>query len=573
MLGVLGQDRRKAMRRAVDKSLDLSKSLNNMSLSVSGRLSLNETSFIDRLSSLSDMLNVSAGENKENQHRNSVMDVKESGNGSTNQSAVIETLRAEVQFLKTELEKTGSSMPSKKERKSFPSSVSTLAVDPNSESEAWSEPDRKVSHARIGLDDVSVRGVSISRSPKKYNITDTASNTSTASEGAGSGTGKLCRKNSSLKYQERIAEVELKLSERDNEILKQQCRLVESDNRLKTERLKLIGVSKELNDYKDLSAMLKLEISAFKEKIIAENTELEAIRIDLADKDAAIEKLTSERDASAVDLRVATMKLAALQTELIDMQRHHSDEIDTIMAQHSEGLENVKRRMTEKHRAELDTDWVARAQHEDVCHKLETFGRRMAESQALVDFMKENEAELSAQIIEGEKTVRMLKKQLDDAAMQNSMVVLERTKVISEKLNMEKHNTDLQRQLDAIVTERAELNGRIAQLAKSNATLQNRLVSNDTTQYQLARSASHGNARYTVLPQLRMAENSSGGYTSDDIKQRLENSSPDLGIESDAGRTSASDAGRGRGEGRAASQTDLAASMNNIFIEDEEESK
>lgn len=87
----------------------------------------------------------------------------------------------------------------------------------------------------------------------------------------------------------------------------------------------------------------------------------------------------------------------------------------------------------------------------------------MAESQALVDFMKENEAELSAQIIEGEKTVRMLKKQLDDAAMQNSMVLLERTKLISEKLNMEKHNTDLQRQLDAIITERAELNGRIAQ--------------------------------------------------------------------------------------------------------------
>lgn len=563
MLGV-GQDRRKAMRRAVDKSLDLSKSLNNMSLSVSGRLSLNETSFMSRLSSLSDMLNVSASENKENQHSNE--------SGSNNQSAVIEALRAEVQFLKTELEKTGSSMHLKKERKSFPSSVATLAVDPNSESEAWSEPDRKVSHARIGLDDVSVRGVNISRSPKKYNVTGSASNTSTASEleGAGSGAGKLCRKNSSLKYQERIAEVELKLTERDNDILKQQCRLVESDNRLKTERLKLIGCSKELNDCKDQNSMLELEISALKEKINVENTELEAIRRDLENKEASIEKLTSERDTSAVDLRVATMKLAALQNELSDMQRHHSDEIDTIMAQHSAGVENVKRRMADKHRAELESDWVARAQHEDVCHQLETFGRRMAESQALVDLMKENEAELSAQIIDGEKTVRILKKQLDDAALQNSMVVLERTKVISEKLNMEKHNADLQQQLDSIITERAELNGRIAQLAKSNATLQNRLVSNDTTQYQLARSASHGNARYTVL---RTAEHSSGGYTSDEVKQRLENSSPDLGIESDACRTSASDAGRGRGEGRAASQTDLATSMNNIFIEDEEESK
>lgn len=463
VLGDLGQDRRKAMRKAVDKSLDLSRSLNNMSLT-SDRLSLNETSFMQQFSSLSDMLNVSAGENKENQHNNSAMEIKECGNSSNNQAALIETLRTEVQFLKNELEKTGntgSSVLAKKERKSFPSSVATLAVDPNSESEAWSEPDRKVSHARIGLDDVSVRGVNISRSPKKYSINDTASNTSTASELEGSGAGKLSRKNSSLKYQERIAEVELKLAERDSEILKQQCRLVESDNRLKTERLKLIGISKELKDYQDLNSMLELEISAFKEK--------------------------------------------------------------------------------------------------------------MAESQALVDLMKENEAELSAQIIDSEKTVRALKKQLDEAALQNSMVVLERTKVISEKLNIEKHNSDLQQQLDVIITERAELKGRIAQLAKSNATLQNRLVSNDTTQYQLARSASHGNARYTI--QQRTAEHSSGGYTSDEVKQRLENSSPDLGIESDAGQTSASDAGRRRAEGRAASQNDLATAMNDVFIEDEEERK
>lgn len=565
ILGVLAQDRRKAMRKAIDKSLDLSNSLNNLSFSVSGRFSLNETSLLHQLSSLSTVLNNNSMENKENQQ-----DVTRAMGQSP---SVVDTLRAEIKFLKTELDKS-----CKKERKlitgptTLAAAVHELKIDANSESEAWSEPDRKVSSARMGLDESAIRILSINRSPKKFNINE-SSNSSSDNED-----GQLLRKNSTLKYQERIADIELQLTERDNAILKQQCQLVESDNRLKEERLKLLAQNKELESYKQVNEMLEIEIAGFKERLDSDSQDLISIREKLTNYEEKMTVLIGERDAISVDLRVATQKLVTVTNDLTEIKERHQKEIDMIMTEHGTHIHMVKQNQIEKHRADVERDYVTREIHDSQTHHLEILNKRVIDAETLNEFLKETEAEMSDQILESEKNIRALKKSLDEATLQASKVVLERTKIAAEKLSIEKRFNELQLQLDDTLTEKSELNSRIAQLERANASIQNRLVSSTGDAHILSRSLSNRNVRHSmtaVSPKNSCSDGGatsghlSGDYTSDDVKERLENSSPDLGIDSDAGRTSGSEKNKGRYIEKSRSQYDFSG----MLIEADEESK
>lgn len=570
VLGVLAQDRRKAMRKAIDRSLDLSNSLNNLSFSVTGRFSLNETSLLHQLSSLSTVLNNSV-ENKENL-LNGAQDAAVLVGADQQSSSVVDTLRAEIKFLKTELDKNV-----KKERKSLTnigqsSAMIDTKVDPNSESEAWSEPDRKVSSARMGLDESAMRCLSINRSPKKFNINE-SSNSSSENE-----SGKLLRKNAAIKCHERISDIELLLSEKDNAILKQQCQLVESDNRLKEERLKLLAQNKELQSYKQVNEMLEIEIEGYKGKMNSENEELNSIRAELANYEAKIASLTNERDTISVDLRVATRKLATVTTDLAEIKERHQKEIDMIMTEHGDHIQMVKQNLIEKHRADLLRDYVQREEYEEQMNQFDVIKKRAAEAESTIEFLKETEAEMSAQILDSVKNIRVLKKSLDEATIQASKVVLERTKMMTEKLAIEQRYTELQLQLEHTIAEKSELNARIAQLERTNASIQNRLVSNDGA-HLLSRSTSNRNVRYNNATSPKQGQSGSeggvtsghlsGDYTSDEIKERLENSSPDLGIESDAGRTSGSEKHKGEHIEKSRSQFDFSG----ILIEADEESK
>lgn len=535
ILGVLAQDRRKAMRKAVDKSLDLSNSLNNISLSMTGRFSLNET---NNISSLSDILNFSL-ENKENVR---LSNVEESSNS---QAMLIEMLRAEVRNLKGEVEKNV-----KKERKPFP-----IVIDPNSDSDAWSEPDRNVSLARIGLDE-SAKFSNSGRSPNKFND---ISKSTTASE---DDISKLSRKNSALKYQERIAELELLIAERDNQVLKAQCALVETDNRLKEELLKVIGINKDLDAHKNVNEMLEIEIVDFKTKLQENAAELNRLKSLVSDKLSVIQKLTAARDASDVDLRVATMKLKVFETDFEEMKTRHNNEISEIMENQSKAIDVIKRDLIEKHQCELQKDWIAKTVHEDILRQLETAIQRFSESESVLDMMKETENELNAQIIDAEKNMRLLRKSLDEASLQASKAVIERTKAMSEKLALEKLNGELMEKVDDAASVKIELNSRIGYLEKANAELQNTLVVNDT-QYKLTKSASQGNARYMY----QLSDQSQSECTSDELKHRYSNPSPDLGIESDAVRTSGSEIIH------SSKLREVTASMGNILLEDDEEGR
>lgn len=543
ILGVLAQDRRKAMRKAVDKSLDLSNSLNNISLSMTGRFSMNNTNFTN-ISSLSDILNISL-DNKENQFENSAFD-----QSANSQSMLIEMLRAEVRNLKGEVEKNA-----KKDRKMVP-----LVIDPNSDSEAWSEPDRNVSMARMGLEESSIF-VTGSRS-----LGNEISKSTTASE---DDINKSLRKNSPLKYQERIAELELLIAERDNQILKTQCTLVEKDNQLQAERLKLLEMSKDLDRHQNVNEMLEIEIVEFKTKVQQDTNELNRLRTLHSEKEVVLQQLIAERDASNVDLRVATMKLSSLTADIEQMKNRHDREINEIMENQSKAMDNMKRDLTAKLKCELEKDFVAKMRYDDVVRQLDTATSKYTESQSVIELMKETEKELNAHIIEAEKNVRLLRKSLDDASLLASQASIERSKAMSEKLAVEQVNNELVVKLEQSSNVKMELNSRIGYLEKSNAELQNTLVVNDT-QYKLTKSASQGNARY--LYQL----SDQSDFTSDELKPS--NPSPDLGIESDVARTSGSEAlnqapdvVRKSNSPFTPKLTKLTRAMGNILLEDDGE--
>lgn len=542
ILGVLAQDRRKAMRKAVDKSLDLSNSLNNISLSMTGRFSMNNSNFTN-ISSLSDILNISL-DNKEN--------FQNSFDQSVNsQSMLIEMLRAEVRNLKGEVEKNA-----KKDRKMMP-----IVIDPNSDSEAWSEPDRNVSMARIGLEESS-KFVTSNRSAG-----NDVSKSTTASE---DDMNASSRKNSPLKYQERIAELELLIAERDNQILKNQCTLVERDNQLQAEHLKLLETRKDLDKHQNVNEMLEIEIVEFKNKVQQDANELNRLRALLSEKESFLQQLTDERDAANVDLRVATMKLSSLAADIEEMKVRHDREVNEIMESQSTAMDNMKRDLTAKFKSEMEKDYVSKMKHDELVRQLDSAASKYTESQSVIELMKETERELNDHIIEAEKNVRLLRKSLDDASLLASQASVERSKAMSEKLAVEQVNNELMMKLEQSANVKMELNSRIGYLEKTNASLQNTLVVNDT-QYKLTKSASQGNARY--LYQL----SDQSDFTSDELKPS--NPSPDLGIESDVARTSGSEENKAPDMGRkmespfTSKLKKVTKTMENILLEDDGEAE
>jgi len=225
-------------------------------------------------------------------------------------------------------------------------------------------------------------------------------------------------------------------------------------------------------------------------------------------------------------------------------------------------MEAVKQDLHEKYRSELNKEWIARNEHEEILRQLDTAMKRFSESESVIDMMKETESELNEQLIDAEKSIRSLRKSLDEATLQASKAVLERTKVMSEKLALEKSNSEMMAKLDEAANVKVDLNSRIGHLEKANAELQNIVVVNDT-QYKLTKSASQGNARYLY----QLNDQSQSDLTADELKHRYSNPSPDLGIESDAVKTSGSEVSF------TPKLKEVTSAMDNLLLEDDEEAE
>lgn len=466
ILGYLAADRRKAMRKAIDKSLDLSRSLNNMSLSLAG------FSYSDTLPQISLFLENTMDEEHEVAGLVKTFNSHEKLPG--NQAKLIEDLKAEVTALKDELEKKDV----RKERKSIP-----LQMDPQSESEAWSEPDRNVSFARIGLID--------SFSKKNYNKSQSES---TTDEELNSSMNKSQTK-------EKMATLENLIRERDNKILETQCALVDSDNKIQLEKIKCAEKMKELNDLKKTFEKIDEQLLRARDELVEKCREYDQMKVD--------------RDHLLIQSKVLDGKFIELQKDAEELTARTIREIEFTKTNESVKFEKRLKEMQDKFDAELKSkdrevkddiskNWVSRAVYEKQYDELYLIQNRVGDYEHQIQQLTENSEELKNHLSNYEKNTKILKKRLDEEILQSSKLVLERTKALNEKTVLETELKELQTRLEQLDVDKTELCSKIGKYEK---------LSKSASMEETVRISSH-------------------------VRERLENSSPDLGIESDAARSS-----------------------------------
>ncbi|XP_055857204.1 centrosomin isoform X1 [Episyrphus balteatus] len=495
VLGALAADRRRAMRKAVDRSLDLSKSLNNMSLSITGMSMMDQS--LAQISNLSEILDFSVV-NKENKTFNS----HEELHGQT-----IETLQAELKALKKELDRTKYN-ESKRDRRSLPT-----AFENQSESEAWSEPDRKVSLARIGLEE-----------PRASNACKEERSTDSESE--------LNQSRSKSKTQEKISQLETMISQKDEKILEIQCELVDADNRLKKENLRVIDMTKELKDLRSRNEDLHSELTVYRNNQ-GSGFDVNSLTRQLEDKSRSLTKIQDERDRITVDLKISELQVENMKVELEELKMKHEMAISQASDQEKQKLNELKENLTslmeqklkeqqENHEDTLARDWIAKCMYDEHVRQFQQLQKKLVEAESTIEYLTENEAEMKQTLIDNELSMRAIKKNLDETTLQASRAVLERTKALNEKLQLENRTQELTDQIQALEAEKNELVTKINSL-EQHVSLKRK-------------SSNHG------------SDISQSGYTSEEVLvgtgrsaaggQRVHNSSPDLGIESDAGRVS-----------------------------------
>lgn len=513
--GTLSIARRKAIRKAVDRSLDLSRSL-NMSISVT-RFSLPENSFVN-LSSLTGFLNGT--------EQSLLLEEEANKENIGSAEKVIATLKAENRELRGQLENRGSA---KKDHSEARRKLIPLMPEPVSDSEAWSEPDRDVSLARIGLEERS----SLTNSGGKGKPIPRAHGAvlqefSSTSENEGN-------VNHLKKQGAEVKQLQEAVQEKDSKILEIQTRMVDLDNKLQEERMKASRTQVELENTRHVNQRLEKEKNE-------QTKRLEELNREIQQKDELIEKLKKDRDQAFVDLRVALMKHDSLKAEYQDCQQKHKIQIDSLLAQERQRLEELRQDLTESFNnqlkakqasfdASLEESYISKNIYLEKVKELEEVHIRLEDAHLNLMNMTEIEGKMKQQVTEAEQSVQKMRKALDDATLQTSKAALERTKAMNEKRLLEDELQHVKQDLEAVKAEKNELNARLVEV-------QTRLQQVQRSPAQRLNSSSGAEC------------STASGYASEEFLSvanrhpklehglRVENSSPDLGIESDAGRLS-----------------------------------
>uniref|UniRef100_A0A8W7PSW0 Uncharacterized protein n=1 Tax=Anopheles coluzzii TaxID=1518534 RepID=A0A8W7PSW0_ANOCL len=453
LIGSLSTDSRKAIRNAVDRSLDLSRSL-NMSISVTG-LSLIGTNnnSLAQLSCLS---------------------------GYLDQSAVLEH---------GEHSSAGDDVDDEHDKENRASNVKGQTIQTGGH--AWSEPDRGVSLARIGLEDSSsallrqkngpAGGPTVSlTSPTSGAAALELSSTSDNEPGLLTAAGLSSQRKSATvaemkQLQETVASLSKELQDKNGTLLTVQSQLVDLDSELQRERIRAAKAQTEATETRQLSERWERDAAVHREQAEQAAQRLAALEGDIRQRDALIEKLRKEREQAAVDLRVAMMKLETMQSEYGELQQRHRRELDAMLAKEQQQLEELRQSLTESFRNELQL-------------KQQSFDTALAQNYISKNIHQEKAA-------------------------------IERTKALNEKRQLETELGFAHDELEQLKVEKNALNEQLQTIIR-------------TQQQQHPRSPRGSGG----------GGNQSASGTDEEItpgvRRQLENSSPDLGIESDPGRLS-----------------------------------
>ncbi|XP_032597146.1 centrosomin isoform X2 [Drosophila grimshawi] len=467
VLGVLAADRRHAMRRAVDRSLDLSKSL-NMTLSVTG-VSMADQS-LAQLSKLSEILLYT----DEHQTFNSLED---------------------MQALGKEREKEKDKSKSFKERRSLP-----LALDNQSESEAWSEPDRKVSLARIGLEDTSNSLVEQQKQQKQKQLQQQQLSESDSEEQLQQQQQPTLPSSSQSKERSRLHQMEARL-------LEAQCQLVDADSRFKQEQLRVLELNQQLEQLQSQNQALQSDLRAIG---LQEDQELIELQNLNELQTQQLQQLQLTYNTLQADSQITELELQEAQRKLLHMEEQHATSLEAARVELSQFKMEAAERLA-KQQEILERDWVASSEHEEL--KLQ-----LLDLQRSIEFYEDSEKDLKQTLVENELATRALKKQLDESTLQASKAIMERTKAYNDKLQLESRLTELKQTLTQLQEQQ-----------------QQRLIKPINNSSDVSQSG-YTSEEVVVPATVRITSSSHSSSNSAATGQRLNNPSPDLGIESDVGR-------------------------------------
>ncbi|KAI8037568.1 hypothetical protein M5D96_009721 [Drosophila gunungcola] len=333
------------------------------------------------------------------------------------------------------------------------------------------------------------------RRPGRSRIASLAAPDQPASESESEGRGCATRQDRN-RNSERIAQLEEQIAQKDERLLT--CS---------------VNISQQLEQLRAINEALTADLKAIGSHEDQRMVELQRL---LELKTQQIDQLKLTQSTLTADAQITEMELQAVQQQLQEMEQQHADSVEHLQSelkQHK--LEAMKQleQHEQLHQEALERDWVALTIYQEQAQQL-------LELQRSLDYHQENEKELKQTLVENELATRALKKQLDESTLQASKAVMERTKAYNDKLQLEKRSEEMKLQLEALKEEQRKL-----QPKRSN--------SSDVSQ-------SGYTSEEVAVPMGPPAgqPSSSKLAAAAVVAQRVNNSSPDLGIESDAGRIS-----------------------------------
>lgn len=410
----IGADQREAIRDAVDRSLDLSRSI--LSLSIMDQSSMDQS--LIYFNSLNDIL--------ENSHCDSINKILDESKRRYSSS---------TPFVSVQQMLRGCSN----------NKTLTVTTTNTTESETWSEPDKNVSQARIGIDIDSNSGgggcvgsVSCTKSVQSTTSDDTEDDEQTS-------TRELIRIKSILK--------------------KRDTSLIIAENTIKDidrERLKFIGIAKNLKDLlktRKLSHEQTLKELDEKTRTIGDlQRDRELIKINLRIAETKLDTLRGDYD-----------ELKVKHEKDIERLRNQLTEMEIIKMEFEEKYENGLRDNLIEIKQKLAEEWVTRNIYEQQENELHDVRRCYNESQQRLDDYERTNEILQKRLINYEQNVRKLQKSLDESTIQSSKIVLERTKALNERSHVECELKQLQDELQTITNEKIYLNQRVVQLEEEKS--------------------------------------------------------------------------------------------------------
>ncbi|XP_068905231.1 centrosomin isoform X2 [Tenebrio molitor] len=647
VLGFLGNKENKRLRQIIDQSLDLSRSF-TMSMLVNPEQSLMQlTNISSLLNNTEQKFDEEEEEEDDLENTASRLSILPSAisltyrshlfrKDSDDNSPIVQTLRQQIVNLKYELQLRDAELgkmdggnnfteisSEKDENNMARSTLNTTSTtlkyksDNQSESEAWSEPDRTVSRARIGLLDGSLR----SNSSKK-----TISNTSTDSteeedvNRSSRTSSKKCvlndSRNTILDLHKQVCELDQKLTDKEiayyeatktNNKLKQEVsnleiklsdketKLRDAENKKVEAESRVAGLKKEKDD---LLETLDMKDKELQNKI---NTiELEKIKA----LDVAKEAEETARIAKN-EMQTAEIALRAIQKEMSDLEESLRNEYENQLTErvHEVEEESLKKISQIQSAAELEikslhntlkqlqfeysVNYVKKCELEEAVEEVERLKSEIESLEVRMEELKDEEQRAKDKLADCEEKINLLRNDLDNATLQYSEAVLDKTKIANEKALIEQElnrsvlrEVDSKKRLDEVENElyelrqshmkqlsslqmhKSKLEVRVSELESSNAELHNRLIKIQAGCGDHVSSSSLPNTPNFVnqIVSFRRQHSENSGYTSEDhlladdvrgssrsfnrsnqnfdIERNEANSSPDLGIESDHGRFS-----------------------------------